>query len=78
MQFWDGGTGLAKVRKDTGFMTNAWEIAKRLDRPCTITLGYDWHEHVALISGKAKAAQRYPLGLAKAIIEGLNAQKKSN
>jgi len=72
----DDGYGPKPVRKDTGFMTNSWEIAVKLNKPCTNTLGCEKHEHTILMNDRAKPAQRYPPGLVQAIILGLKAQKK--
>ena len=72
----DDGYGPKLVRKDIGFMTNAWEIAVKLNKPCTNTLGCKGHEHTILVNDRAGPAQRYPPGLVQAIIQGLKAQKK--
>ena len=47
----EDGQGKGRVRKMTGFATNAPEIAKELGRTCE-----GGHRHIQLIGGRAKAA----------------------
>ena len=61
-----GSEGVARVKKATGFMTNAKCIAHRLEVKCN-----GLHRHITLINGRAKAAEVYPDKLCKAIIMGL-------
>ena len=63
----DGVEGQAK--KPTDFLTNAPMIAMELSRRCPGD-----HAHISLESGRAKAAEKYPPGLVRAIIEGLKNQ----
>ena len=58
------GAGL--VKKPTKFLTNAPHVAKWLDRKCPGD-----HHHVALIGGRAKACEMYPVKLCEAIVQGL-------
>ena len=64
----NGVVGPAK--KPTDFLTNAAMIAKELSRRCTP----GQHVHIALDEGRAKAAEKYPPGLVRAIITGLKNQ----
>jgi hypothetical protein len=64
------------IKKPTGFMSNAPEVLNSLRERCTGKLGRcsrrQGGEH-ATCSGKiAKDAQRYPLGLCKAILQGIH------
>ena len=63
--------GIAPVKKDTGFMTNARMISQRLQRRCDGS-----HRHVNLINGRAKAAQVYPEELCAEILRGFIDQLK--
>ena len=54
------------AKKPTRFMTNSTHIAAKLGRVCDHS-----HEHQELIDGRAKYAARYPVGLCRAICEGL-------
>ena len=54
--------GIAPVKKDTAFMTNAIKISEKLERKCNRL-----HRHVHLMSGRAKGAQVHPPALCKAI-----------
>ena len=65
--------GLAgPVKKPTGFMTSSLCIYDELNKRCDSSLG---REHVALIAGRAAAAQVYPEELCSAICRGLAKQK---
>ena len=57
--------GKARVKKATGFMTNAACVAKRLRVKCT-----GLHRHITLIGGRAKAAEVYPDKLCREIVLG--------
>ena len=59
------------VRKRTKILTNSAEVAKRVARKCDGS-----HEHVHLMSGKAKRAQLYPRAFSRAVCEGIAAQKR--
>ena len=63
----DGEQGL--VAKPTGWLTNSPEVAKRVG-----LLRQGGHEHVHLLEGRAKAAEKYPTKLVKAILRGIKAQ----
>ena len=54
------------AKKRTKFMTNSYHIAKELERTCDGA-----HKHQALVGGRAKAAERYPPALCRAICRGL-------
>ena len=45
------GQGLGEIRKSTGFVTNAPEIAKKSARTCS-----GKHRHIQLVGGRTKAA----------------------
>ena len=66
-----GGPGL--VKKPTGFMTNSEVMASRLAQRCS-----GGHRHVALVGGRAAAAQRYPEQLCRTICEAAQAQMKQD
>ena len=74
----EGSQGRGLARKDTGFMTNSFEIANRLNRPCNNTPNLKTHEHIILLNGISKQAQRYPRKLCEAICNGLIMQKKAD
>ena len=57
---------VSRAKKRTKFMTNSYHIAKELDRTCDGA-----HKHQALVGGRAKAAERYPPALCRAICRGL-------
>ncbi|CAK0823033.1 unnamed protein product [Prorocentrum cordatum] len=59
------------VAKPTGWMTNSREVAKQVGIVCDGS-----HEHVHLLERRAKAAERYPLGLVKAILKGIRNELK--
>ena len=69
----EDGQGVARIKKTTGFATNAPELAKRLLRTCT-----GQHRHILLMGGRAKKAEIYPPKLCKAIIEGLVSQMQED
>ena len=54
------------ARKPTKFMTNSYSIARELERTCDGT-----HSHQPLLDGRAKASERYPPALCRAICRGL-------
>ena len=58
--------GTAFIRKPTKFMTNSQCIANKLEQRCPGN-----HRHIQLINGRAKAAEVYPEGLVKQILQGL-------
>ena len=68
--------GLA--RKRVGFMTNSPCIAKRLTSKCPNNCDNQFHKHVVLINGRAKAAETYPPGLCKAVCKGLVEQLEAD
>ena len=69
----EDGQGVGRIRKSTGFATNAPQLARRLAKTCT-----GQHRHIHLIGGRAKAAEIYPPKLCKAIIEGLVSQMEED
>ena len=66
------GEGL--VKKPTGWLTNSPYIAEQVSALCSNRWKGRLHRHVHLISGRAKAAEVYPLKLCKAISTGLRHQ----
>lgn len=62
-----GGPGLA--RKPTRWLTNAPELAKRLNHRCSGA-----HAHAPLVGGRAAHAAIYPPELVAAILQGLRDQ----
>ena len=58
--------GMGFVKKSTGFMTNAWEIAGELSKKCSGD-----HRHITLLNGRAKRAEVYPDDLCVRIVDGL-------
>ena len=68
------GEGL--VKKPTKIMSSAPEVLKRVRARCTNEEGMEQHRHVALVQGRAKAAQVYPRELCVRICEGIAAQRK--
>jgi len=63
--------GEAYVRKETGWLTNCEELAQLLQGICTKkdAVGKaEWHRHIELIGGKARAAQVYPPKLVEGIL----------
>lgn len=73
MQQEDDDGELKYVRKETGYLTNSRCIAEELRAVCiNVQEGREVHKHVHLIGGgRAKAAQRYPPALVRAILRGL-------
>ena len=65
------GEGFAQ--KPTGFMGNCEEILNELDQVCPNRYlpADQHHRHVELLQGRAKACERYPVTLIKAILRGL-------
>ena len=61
--------GVGHVRKETQYLTNSAELAKRLNQVCEGN-----HRHVHLINGRARQAQVYPPKLMKAILKGIKAE----
>lgn len=61
--------GVGHVRKETQYLTNSRELAKRLNKVCEGN-----HRHVHLINGRARQAQVYPPKLVKAILKGIKAE----
>ena len=75
MHSWDyDGYGL--VLKRTGWMSNSELILRRVSMRCSNeVLPYkQWHRHVTLIGGKAKACEKYPPKLVERILLGLQDQ----
>ena len=60
----EGNVGLAC--KATGFMTNDEYIAEAVNRRC-----FGGHDHVQLLSGRAKSCEKYPPRLVAAILRAL-------
>ena len=67
------GQGVGRIKKSTGFATNAPELGRALSQTCSRQ-----HRHIPLIGGRAKAAEIYPPRLCKAIIEGLLRQMEED
>ena len=67
----DGRRIQKPVKKPTKFMTNAEEVANEPSKRCQ-----GGHSHEPLLSGKAKAAEKYPKELCEAICRGLVKQMK--
>ena len=63
---------LSAERKPTKFMTNSYSIARELERTCDGS-----HSHQPLVDGRAKAAERYPPTLCRAICRGLIKKAKN-
>eukprot|EP00973_Karenia_brevis_P062211 8652733-Karenia_brevis.AAC.1 len=72
------GEEVSLASKPTSFMTNSPCIAEELNKRCENynSPKQQWHKHITLVNGRAKAAQVYPKGLCRAICSGLNRQKK--
>ena len=66
--------GIGPARKRTGFLTNAVCIARRLDKKCPNISKHQVHRHVALVNGRARAAQGYPDKLCREICLGIKEQ----
>ena len=62
------------VQKATTFMTNAPEIATRLDRRCSQEHREEF-KHLPIWGERAREAQIYPQALCRAVAEGIKAQK---
>ena len=76
----EGARGEGFVRKDTGWLTNSPALRDILEGGCS-NKGKpvkDWHRHVHLINGRARAAQVYPPRLVRAILRGLKEQMRSD
>ena len=68
----EDGAGVGFIRKETKWLTNSAFIAKTLEGVCRNELADgEWHRHIQLIGGRAKAAQVYPIKLVHAILRGL-------
>ena len=65
------GTEEMFVKKSTGFMTNACEVAKVLSETCE-----NQHRHVHLLNGRASRAEVYPDELCYRIMIGILNQMK--
>ena len=59
--------GLGLVKKPTTMLTNSVEVHRQMDRQCVPGS----HRHVHLMSGRAKAAQKYPPELCRAVYRGV-------
>ena len=68
----NGQVGL--VRKPTTFLTNSPEVAKRLDQRCSMSCR-GRTQHIAIQGSRARLAQQYPVGLCRAVAEGVKAEK---
>jgi hypothetical protein len=67
-------SGEALVRKRTGFMTNAGEIAKVLEKKCNGD-----HRHISLEGGnRTKVSEKYPDELCKEVVRGLIRQMRKD
>jgi hypothetical protein len=70
------------IRKPTGFMTNAPEVARALSRRCTGTGGHcsrpKGGKHAACTGKHARAAQVYPQGLCRAVLRGVRDQMRED
>ena len=64
--------GLGLVKKPTIMLTNSVEMHRQMDRQCTPGS----HRHVHLMGGKAKAAQKYPPELCRAVCRGVVNQRE--
>jgi len=64
------------ARKRTGWCTNSEAVGKVLCAKCPNRPGYVYHEHVALLAGKAKGCEVYTPALVEAILRGLVQQLK--
>lgn len=62
------------TKKPNNFLTNARRIAQQLSKRCPNKLGWDIHQHVPLITGRARAAQVHPPELCQTICEGFAMQ----
>ena len=74
-----GLQGSGFVRKETGWLTNSPILARILEGRCSNVTGErEWHRHVHLIGGLAKAARIYPPKLVAAVLNGLREQMKAD
>ena len=64
------------ARKRTGWCTNSEALGKVLCVKCPNRPGYVYHEHVALLAGKAKGCENYTPASVEAILRGLVQQLK--
>ena len=63
--------GEAPVRKTTRVLSNDLGIFGRMDQRCE-----DRHRHVALVSGRPKAAAIYPAKLCEEIVAGFDLTRR--
>ena len=74
----DGIVGLA--RKRTGWLTNSVCVGLALQVRCQVDRGdntlpaLEHHKHVWLVSGRARATERYPPKLVAAVLKAMRAQ----
>ena len=66
-----GEEGLAS--KPTRFLTSSPEVAKRLAKVCDSECK-DQNKHIAVWGARARAAQRYPQDLCRAVVAGVKAE----
>ena len=64
---------MGKVSKATMFLTSSPECAKRLGLVCDEKCKAD--KHIAIWGTRARAAQRYPPALCRAVVAGVKAEK---
>eukprot|EP00973_Karenia_brevis_P015466 2115598-Karenia_brevis.AAC.1 len=72
------GEEVCPALKPTSFMTNSPCVADELNSRCE-NYGKpkeQWHKHISLTNGRAKAAQVYPKELCRAFCRGISKQKK--
>ena len=62
----DCAGNVGPARKTTGFMTNDEYIAEAVNRRCV-----GGHDHIQLLSGRAKSCEKYPSRLVAAILRAL-------
>ena len=62
----DGAGNVGPAREATGFMTNDEYIAEAVNRHC-----FGGHDHIQLLSGRAKACEKYSPRLVAAILRAL-------
>ena len=67
----DGWGEWGPVTKATGWVTNSPRVAGEVGVLC-----HGGHVHVPLMGGRAKATERYPVNLAKAILRGIRDELK--
>ena len=63
--------GIGLVQKPTRWLTNSVHMARMLDKKCLNRTQPDHHRHVHLVSGRAKAAERYPPRLVEAMLRAM-------